>query len=470
MSKKVGIITQHRVVNYGSVLQTYALQEKIKDALYQGIPIGGYTKMIANLLDGIKVRLNTDYQEHKSELDALADKVVYTGPIDAYFDYKLGTLEYRSVRFETELLDQPNFQGNAAVNYTDRETQWTRIIEHKWFEFGKDENGNDLPKTIISREYSSEWKPGDEPYYPVNDAKNAVVCAVYNYEDHATEFQLIENREERDKSIGSKYMQSKPGKIYKIAEDWLINHPEKRLLFVGMGCQADGFRKFAEMKGFRERVWIVDIICHGSPSPRLWKEYAESAEKKYGKITYLTFKDKRNGWKAPTAYVTAGGQEHLIKDYVKVFYNQCALRLSCYECPYATTERKTDMTIGDFWHIEETIPDFYDEKGNSIFLIHTDRGEQLFETVKVKLEYRLSDTKQCWQANLEAPTKRSEQRDEFWNDYQRKGVDFVMKKYGTTPLKTKIKNKLVKLISIGGGQTLNPDLIYYVDYSERRAA
>ena len=149
------------------------------NALYQGIPIGGYTKMIANLLDGIKVRLNTDYQEHKSELDALADKVVYTGPIDAYFDYKLGTLEYRSVRFETELLDQPNFQGNAAVNYTDRETQWTRIIEHKWFEFGKDENGNDLPKTIISREYSSERKPGDEPYYPVNDAKNSLLYSEY---------------------------------------------------------------------------------------------------------------------------------------------------------------------------------------------------------------------------------------------------------------------------------------------------
>ena len=149
------------------------------NALYQGIPIGGYTKMIANLLDGIKVRLNTDYQEHKSELDALADKVVYTGPIDAYFDYKLGTLEYRSGRFETELLDQPNFQGNAAVNYTDRETQWTRIIEHKWFEFGKDENGNDLPKTIISREYSSEWKPGDEPYYPVNDAKNSLLYSEY---------------------------------------------------------------------------------------------------------------------------------------------------------------------------------------------------------------------------------------------------------------------------------------------------
>ena len=149
------------------------------NALYQGIPIGGYTKMVENLLDGIEVRLNTDYLEHKAELDALADKVVYTGPIDAYFGFKLGTLEYRSVRFENETLDIPNFQGNAAVNYTDRETPWTRIIEHKWFEFGKDEDGNDLPKTIISREYSSEWKTGDEPYYPVNDEKNGQLYAKY---------------------------------------------------------------------------------------------------------------------------------------------------------------------------------------------------------------------------------------------------------------------------------------------------
>ena len=149
------------------------------NALYQGIPVGGYTKMIANLLDGIEVRLDTDYLAHKAELDALAEKVVYTGPIDAYFDYKLGTLEYRSVHFEMEMLDKPNFQGNAAVNYTDRETPWTRIIEHKWFEFGKDENGNDLPKTVISREYSSEWKPGDEPYYPVNDEKNSLLYSEY---------------------------------------------------------------------------------------------------------------------------------------------------------------------------------------------------------------------------------------------------------------------------------------------------
>lgn len=149
------------------------------NALYQGIPIGGYTGLVANMLDGIEVRLNTDYLADKAAFDAMADKVVYTGAIDAYFGYRLGTLEYRSVRFETEVLDMPNFQGNAAVNYTDADTPWTRIIEHKWFEFGKGADGNDLDKTVISREYSSEWKPGDEPYYPVNDEKNGALYQEY---------------------------------------------------------------------------------------------------------------------------------------------------------------------------------------------------------------------------------------------------------------------------------------------------
>ena len=149
------------------------------NALYQGIPIGGYTKMIENILEDIEVRLNIDYLVNKKELDLLAETIVYTGPIDAYFNYCLGTLEYRSVRFETEVLNTPNYQGNAAVNYTDRETPYTRIIEHKWFEFGKDEDGNDLPKTVISREYSSEWIKGDEPYYPVNDEKNNTLYMQY---------------------------------------------------------------------------------------------------------------------------------------------------------------------------------------------------------------------------------------------------------------------------------------------------
>lgn len=149
------------------------------NALYQGIPMGGYTRMVANMIDGIEVRLNTDYLKNKAEFDAMADKIIYTGAIDAYFGFSLGTLEYRSVRFENEVLDIPNYQGNVAVNYTDRETPWTRIIEHKWFEFGKDSNGNDIPKTVISREYSSEWKQGDEPYYPVNDEKNSALYEEY---------------------------------------------------------------------------------------------------------------------------------------------------------------------------------------------------------------------------------------------------------------------------------------------------
>lgn len=142
------------------------------NALYQGVPIGGYTRMIERLLDGVEVKLGIDYLLDKLQWNEMAKKIVYTGAIDAYFNYRLGYLDYRSIRFETELLDNKNYQGNAVINYTDFETPWTRIIEHKWFEFGKDENGNEFDKTVISKEYSSEWKLGDEPYYPVNDEKN----------------------------------------------------------------------------------------------------------------------------------------------------------------------------------------------------------------------------------------------------------------------------------------------------------
>ena len=140
---------------------------------YQGIPIGGYTKIVEKMLDGIEVRLNTNYLDNREEFDAMADKIVYTGMIDQFYDYKLGVLEYRSVSFETEELPMENYQGNAVVNYTEREVPYTRIIEHKHFEFGKQ------PTTIISREYSSEWKKGDEPYYPVNNDKNNALYQQY---------------------------------------------------------------------------------------------------------------------------------------------------------------------------------------------------------------------------------------------------------------------------------------------------
>jgi UDP-galactopyranose mutase len=140
---------------------------------YQGIPVGGYTPVVEKMLDGIPVKLNTDYFTFIKENPEIADKTLFTGMIDEFYGYKLGALEYRTVRFETEKLDMENYQGNAVVNYTDREVPYTRIIEHKHFEFGKQ------PATVISREYSSEWKPGIEPYYPINDEKNNELFARY---------------------------------------------------------------------------------------------------------------------------------------------------------------------------------------------------------------------------------------------------------------------------------------------------
>ncbi len=149
------------------------------NARYQGIPIGGYTEMVKKMLKGVEVRLGVDYLENREELNKIARKIIYTGSIDAFFDYKLGQLEYRTVRFDTEKLFLPNFQGNAVVNYTDEETPFTRIIEHKWFEFGMNSESDFIPTTIISREYSKEWESGDEPYYPVNDDKNNKLYLAY---------------------------------------------------------------------------------------------------------------------------------------------------------------------------------------------------------------------------------------------------------------------------------------------------
>ena len=143
------------------------------NARFQGIPMGGYTAMVERMLEGIEVQLNVDYLGDREYWNSLADRVIYTGSIDSYFDYCYGHLSYRSVRFETEVLDTPNYQGNAVVNYTDRETPYTRIIEHKFFEFGTQ------PKTVISREYSTEWQPGTEPCYPINDEANTALYEKY---------------------------------------------------------------------------------------------------------------------------------------------------------------------------------------------------------------------------------------------------------------------------------------------------
>ena len=280
----------------------------------------------------------------------------------------------------------------------------------------------------------------------------AIVASIYNYQSHSLDYQFIQDKVERDKACGSKYIQSRPGNVFRAIEKWLMNNPDKPLLFVGMGCQAEGFRKYIELKGLRDRVFIVDIICHGSPSPKIWHEYVKNIEQKYsGKVTYLTFKDKRNGWKSPTAYVLINAHEVSIKDYVRLFYNHVDMRPSCHICPFATIERKTDITIGDFWHIEDRIPDFFDSDGTSLFLIHTKQGEDLFNLISNNLDYRLSDKEQCWQINLEKPTAASRYRKKFWKDYHRFGIEYVMNKYGKLLLKSKIKKLLTLVRARGGG-------------------
>ncbi len=146
---------------------------------YQGIPVGGYNKLINGLLDGIETKVNSDFFDDKAYWESIADKIVYTGQLDRFFDYKLGKLNYRSVHFETEIINQPNYQGNAVVNFTDNSIPYTRIIEHKHFEaFGQDVYSN--PHTVISREFSMEWKPGMEPYYPINDSSNNMLAGKYS--------------------------------------------------------------------------------------------------------------------------------------------------------------------------------------------------------------------------------------------------------------------------------------------------
>ena len=261
---------------------------------------------------------------------------------------------------------------------------------------------------------------------------DAVAAAVYNFQTHGAEYRLILTEQERDAARGSKYMQSTPGHIFRDALAWLEANPGKSLLFVGLGCQADGFRRFAGQKGILDRVYIVDLICFGSMSPRLWREYALSLERRFrGRISALTFRDKRNGWEAPSAFAKINGREIPVGDYLRVYYGRCALRPSCYVCPYASTERKTDITIGDYWHIEKALPDFYDPDGVSLFLIHTGRGLELFERIRKSLDCRRSDVSLCLQPNLEAPAQRPAQRERFWRDYRKNGAEAVIKRYGT---------------------------------------
>lgn len=275
----------------------------------------------------------------------------------------------------------------------------------------------------------------------------AVACSLYDYKKKRTEFKIVTSIEERNCSRGSKYMQSYSGDIFKEIKKWLDSNKGKSLLFIGTGCQADGFRRYAEITGIIDRVYIVDLICHGVASPKVWYDYVSVLEQEHGEIEELSFKDKRNGWLMPTFVCKIKGKEYFIDDYVNIYFNECALRPSCYSCKYSKIERCVDMTIGDYWGIDNKIPDFYDKMGNSLILVHTEKGKKLFELCKNQLFYVESNVKDCLQPNLCEPTSKCPERNIFWKRYKKYGIRYIVKKYGKYTLWWKVKRKIWKVIS-----------------------
>ncbi len=273
-----------------------------------------------------------------------------------------------------------------------------------------------------------------------------VIASHYDYESNQEVFGLIESKEARDIARGSKYVKSIPDDIFCKGYEWLMQNSGKRLVFFGVGCQADGFRKFLEMKGVRERACLVDIICTGGVSPRIWREYVSAIEKtEKSKISFVTFKDKMNGWKRPMAIALTGGHDFSLNNYVRVFNSGCALMPCCYRCPYTTVYRKTDITIGDYWGIEKAIPDFYDDNGVSLVLLHTEFGENVFKEIETEIDFTESNIKDCLQPRLKEPTHLSEFCNAFWKEYKSKGAMYVINKYSSLDRKGSAMRNMIKL-------------------------
>ena len=263
------------------------------------------------------------------------------------------------------------------------------------------------------------------------DMGDAVLCSSYDYDGHRARFGLAFTKEERDAARGSMYMQSYALDSWKESLMWLRENPDRKLLFTGTGCQAAAFRNFIKMNEMEDRVFIVDLVCHGAPSPKIWREYARSLERE-GKLSDLNFKNKKTGWSKSVGTVCRGGEEIPIRKYRRIYTDRYTIRPSCHVCPYT--------------RIDRSMPDFVDEMGTSLVLIHTERGKELFNEIKEKLEYRESNTTDCWQLNLQEPTKPSQIRHKFWRDYRKHGIDFVMEHYGSVTLMRRIERKIKKIL------------------------
>lgn len=278
------------------------------------------------------------------------------------------------------------------------------------------------------------------------EQNGVVVSCVYSYENDALQFTLLTDKTMRDKARGSIYIQAEMDNAFGRFIKWIIDNPNRNMLVVGTGCQMAGLDLLLKEKKLRERVILIDLICHGVASSKLWKDFVHNIKHKNGgNIDYITFKNKKNGWETPNAFVRIKDTELSIKPYADWFYMGWSLRESCYNCPYTRIDRNSDITIGDFWGIKNVMPDFYDKMGVSLVITHSPKGEQLFSELKHTIDYRESNRKDCLQPRLVSPQLRPKDRDLFWNDMNLKGLDYCEKKY-IERYKLPFKHKIMQFI------------------------
>lgn len=281
---------------------------------------------------------------------------------------------------------------------------------------------------------------------------DAVGSCIYDASKKQVRFEIYETKLERDRARGSKYIQAEIGDAYSTVIKWLKENTNRKMLVVGTGCQIAGLNELLCKEKVRNQVILVDLICHGVPSPGLWEKYVEYIEKQNDiHIEEISFKDKRNGWKNPCVYAKSNEGEVSIKPFADWFYCNYSVRESCYECPYTRINRRSDITIGDYWGIENVLPEFYDPMGVSLVLIQSKAGKNLMKSVTSELIYVETDIEKCLQPRLISPAEKPQKREKFWTDLKKKGIDYCIKSYKEEnnnsflgKAKRKIKNMLVK--------------------------
>lgn len=283
------------------------------------------------------------------------------------------------------------------------------------------------------------------------ESGNIVAACQYSYESASVMLSIITDKESRDKARGSKYIQAELKDSFDKLIALLRKHREKKALVFGTGCQIAGLDLVLKSMNLRDRVVLVDLICHGAASSNLWKNFIKKIESEQDNtISYVTFKDKRNGWESPSTFALINDKEVSIKPYADWFYMGLSLRKSCYKCPYTRIDRHSDITIGDYWGIKKVMPEFYDRMGISLVITHSDVGNAFFDSVKDNLDYRISNRTECLQPRLVSPQSFPAMREAFWNDMQNNGIDYCERKYRECHKESKkeqIKNYIKKVIN-----------------------